>query len=162
VPIVAAIADTHMPRGSRRLPQECLRLLGRADLILHLGDVVAESVLTELREIAPVGAVRGNADLPELQAKLPERLVVEVGGARLGLVHVPGPKAGRETRLLRALPGCDAIVFGHTHRPEAYRHAGVWLLNPGSPTERRRAACRSMLLLTIRDGLVTPELVELP
>jgi putative phosphoesterase len=87
-----------------------VRELERADLILHAGDVTAAAVLRELEAYAPVEAVRGNMDEPALQAVLPERRVVEVEGARIGLVHIPGPRAGREARLASWFPGCDAVV----------------------------------------------------
>lgn len=150
---VAVIADTHLPRGSRRLPDACVRELERADLILHGGDVVAASVLRELEAYASVEAVFGNMDEPALREALPERRVVEVEGVRIGLVHVPGPAAGREERLLSWFPDCDAVVFGHTHVPQLERHGGAWILNPGSPTERRRAPQRSMLVLHVARGL---------
>jgi putative phosphoesterase len=133
----------------------------RADLVLHGGDLVAASVLDELGAFAPVEAVLGNMDEPALAALLPERRVVEVGGARIGMVHVPGPAAGREARLLRRFPGCEAIVYGHTHVAQVERVDGVWVLNPGSPTERRRAPARSILVLEVEDGEIRPELVTL-
>jgi uncharacterized protein len=128
-----------MPRGSRRLPDACLRRLESAALILHAGDVVAASVLEELRELAPVEAVAGNMDDAELLAVLPERRVVEAGDARIGLVHDAGPRVRRGERLVAAFPGCAAVVYGHTHLPEVSRSGDAWILNPGSPTERRGA-----------------------
>ena len=83
---------------------------------------------------------------------LPKELVVEAGGARIGMAHVPGPGAGRAERLARRFPGCDAVVYGHTHLPEVVRQGAVWILNPGSPTERRRAPSHTMLLLEIEAG----------
>jgi uncharacterized protein len=99
-----------------------------------------------------VEAVFGNMDEPALQAALPERRVVEVDGVRIGLVHVPGPRAGREERLLSWFPGCAAVVYGHTHLPQVERHRDAWILNPGSPTERRRAPARSLLVLETAPG----------
>jgi putative phosphoesterase len=160
--LVAAISDTHLPRGARRLPEACLERLRGADLILHGGDFSALSVLAELRALGPpVQGVHGNADEPALRELLPGELVVEVGGARLGLVHDPGAAAGREERLVRWFPGCDAVLFGHTHLPVVDRHGDVWLLNPGSPTERRRGPFHSMLLLEIEAGEIRPELLRL-
>jgi putative phosphoesterase len=162
VTIVAAISDTHLPRGARRLPEPCLERLRRADAILHCGDVSTVAVLAELRALGPpVHAVRGNVDEAALHRLLPEELVVEVGGARIGMVHVPGPAAGRADRLVRRFPGCAAVVFGHTHLPQVERHDGIWLLNPGSPTERRRAPFHSLLELAIEGGEIRPELVRL-
>jgi uncharacterized protein len=148
-----------MPRGSRRLPKECLRRLESAELILHGGDVVAPAVLEALRELAPVEAVAGNMDEAELLAELPERRVVEVGSARIGMVHVPGPRLGRGERLVAAFPGCDAVVYAHTHVPEVALVGGVWILNPGSPTERRSAPVHSMVMLEVESGEIRPELV---
>ena len=126
-----------------------MRELERADLIMHAGDVVTAAVLRELEAYAPVEAVFGNMDEPALQAALPERRVVEVAGARIGLVHIPGPRAGREERLRGWFPVCDAVVYGHTHEPQVEQQAGTWILNPGSPTERRRAPARSMFVLRL-------------
>jgi putative phosphoesterase len=159
---IAALSDTHLPRGARRLPEACLERLRDADLILHGGDFSALSVLEELRALGPpVQAVYGNADEPALRELLPKELVVEAGGARIGMIHIPGPAAGREERLLRRFPGCGAVLFGHTHVPLVERHGDVWLLNPGSPTERRRAPFHSMLLLEIAGGEIRPELLRL-
>jgi predicted phosphodiesterase len=77
------------------------------------------------------------------------------------MVHIPGPPAGRAERLVRRFPGCEAVVYGHTHIPEVTQHGGVWILNPGSPTERRRAPMRTMLMLRIEEETIEPELVEL-
>jgi putative phosphoesterase len=160
--LVAAIADTHLPRGARRLPPACVERLRAADLILHAGDVVGVDVLRALQGLGPpLHAVHGNVDDAEVRRLLPERTTVEAGGARIGLVHVPGPRKGREERLVRRFPGCDAVLYGHTHVPQVDRHEGVWILNPGSPTERRRAPGHTMLVLAIDGGRIEPELVAL-
>jgi putative phosphoesterase len=130
--------------------------------VLHGGDLVAASVLDRLRAFAPVEAVLGNMDEPALAGLLPEQRVVEVGEALIGMVHVPGAAASREARLLGRFPGCHAVVYGHTHVPQVERVEGVWVLNPGSPTERRRAPTRSMLVLEVESGEIRPTLVTLP
>jgi uncharacterized protein len=159
---VAVISDTHMPRGTRTLPEECLERLRAADLILHAGDLVARSFLEELRRLGPpVEAVHGNVDEPALRTLLPKTRVVEVGEVRIGMTHVPGPRAGREARLAGRFPGCAAVVYGHTHLPHVELVGGVWILNPGSPTERRRAPSRTMLDLAVRRSELVPLLVEL-
>jgi putative phosphoesterase len=133
-----------------------------ADLIIHGGDFSAASVLEELRALGPpVQAVYGNADEPALRELLPKELVVEVEEARIGVVHIPGPAAGRGERLVRRFPGCGAVVFGHTHLPVVERHGGVWLLNPGSPTERRRGPFHSFLRLSVAGREIRPQLVEI-
>ncbi|HEV2592546.1 MAG TPA: metallophosphoesterase family protein [Gaiellaceae bacterium] len=159
---VAVISDTHMPRGSRALPQECVDRLAAADLILHGGDVTEGAVLETLGELGPLHAVYGNMDSPDLRASLPKEHVVEAGGARIGMVHIPGPAAGRSARLVARFPQCDAVVYGHTHIPEVSREGATWILNPGSPTERRKAPSRTMLELEIENGEIRPLLVELP
>jgi uncharacterized protein len=159
--IVAVIADTHLPRGARRLPEDCVARLRAADLILHAGDVAAASVLEELAALGPpLHAVHGNMDDATLQRSLPETLVVDAGGLRIGMTHDPGPRVGREERLARRFPGCDAVVYGHTHIPQVERVGETWILNPGSPTERRRAPAHTMLVLAVEDGLIRPELIR--
>jgi putative phosphoesterase len=158
---VAVISDTHLPRGTRRLPDACVQQLEQADLILHGGDFVTATVLEELGAYGRVDAVFGNMDEPALKETLPKERVVEVGGARIGMVHIPGPHARRSERLRARFPDCDAVVYGHTHVPELTRHEGVWILNPGSPTERRRAPLHSLLVLEVDDGTIEPRLIEL-
>lgn len=158
---VAVIADTHLPRGSRRLPVECVDRLRRADVILHAGDFVTLGVLRELEQVAPVYGVLGNNDEPELADVLPERRVVELDGVRVGMVHEGGRSAGRAPRLAALFPGCDAVVYAHTHSPEVSREGRAWILNPGSPTERRRASSRAMLELSLHSGDIRPTLVTL-
>jgi uncharacterized protein len=135
--------------------------LERADLIVHAGDFVAASVLSELRAVGPVEAVYGNMDEPTLRESLPKERVVEVEGLRIGLVHIPGPTAEREARLVARFPGCAAVVYGHTHVPQVERFGDVWILNPGSPTERRRAPVHSMLVLEVAGEEIRPQLLAL-
>jgi putative phosphoesterase len=160
--LVAVISDTHQPRRERRLPDACVERLRAADLILHAGDVVAASFLDELRALGPpVDAVHGNMDDDTLKAVLPKEHVVEVDGVRIGMVHIAGPAVGREARLMTRFAGCAAVVYGHTHVAQVERLDGVWILNPGSPTERRRAPTRSMLELRVAGGRIEPHLVDL-
>jgi uncharacterized protein len=138
-----------------------VRLLEEADLVLHAGDIVSAGALEELASFGPVEAVMGNMDHADLHTTLPERRIVEVERVRIGLVHDAGPRAGREHRLRAAFPGCAVIVYGHTHVPQLERHGGVWIVNPGSPTERRSSPSRSMAVLRVSDGAVKPRLVRL-
>lgn len=156
--MIAVLADTHLPRGSRALPPACIELLARAALIVHAGDFTAVSVLESLEALGPpVVAVRGNVDDAVLQARLPLRTTVGAEGRRIGVVHDPGRAAGRHERLRWWFPGCSVIVYGHTHAPEVTRVGGLWIVNPGSPTERRRARAHTMIVL--ENGL--PTLIEL-
>jgi uncharacterized protein len=129
--------------------------------VLHAGDLVAFSVLTELSEVSPVEAVVGNMDDEALRATLPGRTIVEVEGVRIGMVHDGGPRVGREERLRALFPGCAAVVYGHTHVPQLELHGDVWILNPGSPTERRAAPSHSMAVLRVTGGALEPTLVSL-
>jgi uncharacterized protein len=132
-------------------------LLETADAIVHVGDFTMTAFLDELRSFAPVAAVHGNMDEAALRVELPERAVIEAEGLRIGLVHDAGAATGRHDRLLAAFPGCAAIAYGHTHMPEVSQAGAVWILNPGSPTERRRAAGHTMIVV---DGGV-PRLIGL-
>jgi putative phosphoesterase len=159
---IAIISDTHMPRGPRRLPADCIERLRAADLIVHAGDLVRMSVLRALQELGEVVAVHGNVDVPEVRAALPERTVVVAGGARLGLIHDAGPSAGRPARLRRLFPDADAVIFGHSHIAlQARTPDGFQIFNPGSPTERRRAPGHTMGLARAREATVTFELIPL-
>jgi uncharacterized protein len=160
--IAAVISDTHLPRGTRRIPEACLARLRAADLILHAGDVTAASALGELKALGPpVRAVHGNMDDAVLRVQLPGTFVVEVAGLRIGMTHDAGPRAGREERLVQRFPGCAAVVYGHTHEPQVERVGDAWILNPGSPTERRRAPSHTMLVLEVAGGAISPELIQL-
>ncbi len=144
------------------LPDECRRLLSRADLVLHGGDFVSVQFLEELRAIGPpVEGVHGNMDEPALKAALPKQHVVEIDGLRIGMVHDAGPRVRREARLAARFADCEAVIYGHTHIPQVERFQHLWVLNPGSPTERRSAPAHSMLVLRVKGRRITPELVTL-
>jgi uncharacterized protein len=156
---LAIISDTHMPRGTRAIPPACLERCRAADAILHAGDLSDVVVLELLRSLGPpVHAIHGNVDSDALTAELPGRLEVEFDAVRIGMLHVPGPAAGRVQRLRTAFPACDAVVFGHTHMPQHGELDGFQIFNPGSPTERRRAPVHTMGVATIDGGEITFEL----
>ena len=159
---VAIISDTHMPRGARAIPEGCLERCRAADAILHAGDLIDVAVLELLRSLGPpVHAISGNVDTEAVRRLVPARLQLDLGGARIGMLHIPGPAAGRLERLRAAFPRCDAVIFGHTHMPEHEERDGFQIFNPGSPTERRRAPAHTMGLATIEDGRVEFELLAL-
>ena len=159
---IAIIADTHMPRGARRLPEQCVVRLEAADLILHAGDLMRLPVLRELERYGPVVAVHGNADDAEVRAALPAAASVEAGGSTIGLIHDAGPATRRIERLRRRFPEADAVVFGHSHIPlHECAPDGFQIFNPGSPTERRRAPHHTMGIATVQGGRVTFELIAL-
>ncbi|MGN6216682.1 MAG: metallophosphoesterase family protein [Solirubrobacterales bacterium] len=146
--MIAVIADTHMPKGERALPPECVRRIREAEALIHAGDLSAASVLAELESLCPVvHAVHGNVDEAELRRRLPATVEIEVGGRTVAVVHDSGPAQGRLARLRARFPAADAVVFGHSHLPLHEEEGGFQIFNLGSPTERRRAPRRSMGLL---------------
>ena len=146
------IADTHIPGRARALPDAVLAAADAADLIVHAGDWVAASVLDELERHGEVLGVYGNNDGGDLRARLPEVARRRVEDVRLAVVHETGASTGREKRMDAAYPDTDVLVFGHSHIPwDTTTPAGLRLLNPGSPTDRRRQPHKTFLTLTI-DG----------
>jgi putative phosphoesterase len=134
------LADTHVPRRARDLPAEVWDEVARADVVLHAGDWVEPSLLDELSaRAARLVACWGNNDGAELRSRLPERADVVLAGLHVTVVHETGASAGRETRMSRQYPETDVLVFGHSHIPwDTTTDTGLRLLNPGSPTDRRR------------------------
>lgn len=153
--IVALIADTHRTADrAADLPREVWDLVAEADVVLHAGDITDQAVLDLLAERAggPVHAVLGNNDRG-LEGGLPERLTLDLGGVAVGMVHDSGPACGRARRLHAMFPDADLVVFGHSHIPwDDVGVAGQRLLNPGSPTQRRRQPVATVSRLTISDG----------
>ncbi|WP_448006231.1 metallophosphoesterase family protein [Agromyces bauzanensis] len=134
------LSDTHIPARAKRLPDQVWRAVDRADVVIHAGDWVDIATLDaiEARAARLIG-VWGNNDGPALRARLPEVAVAELDGIRFGVVHETGAKAGREARMDVVHEGVDVLVFGHSHIPwDTVTPRGIRLLNPGSPTDRRR------------------------
>jgi putative phosphoesterase len=162
--LIAVLADTHMPRGARRLPPACVERIAAADLLIHAGDFMTLEVLRELEAIGPpVAGVHGNMDGAELRRLLPAERVVEAEGARIAVVHDAGPRARRLERMRHRFgERADAVVFGHSHLPLHERaEDGFQIFNPGSPTERRRAPAHTMGMARVARGRVEFELIEL-
>lgn len=176
---IGVISDTHLAGGglhpkkmaSRIINQvsESLEDLARlvrphftgVDLILHAGDFVCYDVITALEEFAPVEGVAGNMDTSEISSRLPGKKVVSVGGLKIGLVHGWGAPAGLPEKLRREFEDVDCIVFGHTHHPFQEKVGGIFMFNPGSPTDRRWAASHSIGLLQLGPSLKS-EIIPLP
>jgi len=157
---IAVISDTHLPRGTRRLPEDCVARLKAADLIVHAGDLIRLSVLRELEAYGPVVAVHGNVDDDDVRQTLPAEAKLEADGATIAVIHDAGPAKGRMARLRRRFPDADAVIFGHSHLPLHERaEDGFQIFNPGSPTERRRAPRHTMGTASVEDGRVRFELI---
>lgn len=149
------ISDTHIPGRARRLPDAVLAAADAADLVIHAGDWVAASVLDELERHAEVLGVYGNNDGADLRARLPEVAHRTIEGVRFSVVHETGAAGRREMRMDAAFPDTDVLVFGHSHIPWDTRSPrGMRLLNPGSPTDRRRQPVHTMMTAVIDDGKV--------
>lgn len=162
---ILVLSDTHVPYRAPDLPLPVWQAAEQADLILHAGDVVEAWVLAALRRLAPVLAVHGNVDGAELLAALPAARVVEVAGVRIGLTHGHrgrGRTTAERARAAFAAGGVDAVVFGHSHEPCLERGPdGALLVNPGSPTDPRRAPRPSFAWLRVEAGRVEAEHVYL-
>ena len=148
------ISDTHVPARARRLPDAVWRAVDGADLVIHAGDWVDVATLDALDErAARLVGVAGNNDGAELHARLGEFARVELDGLCVGVVHETGPATGREARLDAAYDALDVLVFGHSHIPwDTVTPRGIRLLNPGSPTDRRRQPVCTMLTAVADSG----------
>lgn len=150
---VLLLADTHVPRRARDLPAEVWAAVDAADVVLHAGDWVDVDLLDALEARARrLVACWGNNDGPDLRARLPEVARATLGGLRFAVVHETGPRTGREARCAEAFPDADVLVFGHSHIPwDTVAPGGLRLLNPGSPTDRRRQPTGTYLTARVVD-----------
>jgi uncharacterized protein len=160
---VVVTGDTHIgPRRRRPLPRALLAACDGADHILHTGDVTDPSLLDELAALAPLDGVAGNCDGWDVAARLPAEQVIELGGVPIALVHDAGRERDRRAVLRAHFPGARAVCFGHSHLPVCDDADGLLLLNPGSPTERRRAPWQSYAELAIEeDGALDARIIRL-
>jgi uncharacterized protein len=153
---VVVLSDTHAPRRWRQCPPRVAAHLRAADLILHAGDVCTASVLTELTGYAPVVAVAGNNDGPDVAAwGAAEMAELDLEGLAVAMIHDSGPKTGRLARMRRRFPSADLVVFGHSHIPLDESADGFRIFNPGSPTDRRRQPHGTIGLLRVEAGRLT-------
>ena len=157
---VLVLADTHVPDHAKALPPDVVAALAGVDLILHAGDVTSAELLEQLDRHAPVRAALGNNDGPDVEewgAK--EEVEIDVDGVRIAMVHIAGPRRGRDRRLRRRFPRAGVIVFGHSHIPVDEEFDGIRLFNPGSPTWKRRQPVPTFGLLEIGAGEVRTRIV---
>ena len=151
------IADTHVPKRARDLPPQVWDAVDAADVVIHAGDWVEPGLLDALEARSRrLVACWGNNDGEELRRRLPERADVELGGLRFTVTHETGASGGREARMAKAYPDTDVLVFGHSHIPwDTTAETGLRLLNPGSPTDRRRQPHCTFMTATAADGTLT-------
>jgi putative phosphoesterase len=148
------LADTHVPKRARDLPARVWAEVADADVVIHAGDWVSPQLLNALEaRAARLVACWGNNDGPELRSRLPERADVTLAGLRVTVVHETGAASGREARMSLRYSDTDVLVFGHSHIPwDTTTPTGLRLLNPGSPTDRRRQPFCTYMTVTVADG----------
>jgi putative phosphoesterase len=157
------VADTHVPKRARALPEQVWAAVGDADVVFHAGDWVSPDLLDEFeqRSTRLIG-VYGNNDGDELRRRLPEKVSVTLDGVRFSMIHETGQAKGREQRCEALFPDADVLVFGHSHIPwDTVAPGGLRLLNPGSPTDRRRQpVCTYMTAVVVNGSVTDVQLVE--
>ncbi len=144
---VGVLSDTHIPSTVRALPSVLYDIFKNVDLIIHCGDIVELSVLDELRAIAPVEAVAGNMDDVEVHHSLPDKKVLTLGRFRTGIIHGKYKIDIQQEMIRKQFNDVDLIVYGHSHTPFWGKVEGVYLLNPGSPTDKRYAPYNSVAII---------------
>lgn len=155
------LADTHIPARAKRMPDAVLQAMDAADVVVHAGDWVDVTTLDLLEQRSRrFHGVFGNNDGPELRARLPEVARFTVEELDVAVIHETGPARRREERMDAAFPGTDLLVFGHSHIPwDTTSPAGMRLLNPGSPTDRRRQPVCTMMTVSIDGRRISPQLI---
>ena len=151
------LADTHLPRRARDLPAEVWDEVDRSDVVVHAGDWVDVAALDALeRRATTLLACWGNNDGPDVRGRLPEVARAVLSGIRIAVVHQTGAATSRERRAASTFPDTDLLVFGHSHIPwDTTAPGGLRLLNPGSPTDRRRQPAGTYMTAELRAGAIT-------
>ncbi len=157
---LVVLGDTHLtPSSARDLPSRAWDEIASADLVLHTGDVTAMDLLERIATVAPVVAVRGNNDIG--LDELDDRWTDLIEGVRVAMVHDSGPSRGRDSRMRSWFPDAHLVCFGHSHAPvNEIGVDGQWLLNPGSPTQRRRQPVHTIAVVTVDGDHSGPQLIE--
>ncbi len=158
---IGVISDTHLSKPGQRIPDPALRLFENVELIIHAGDLSILAAIDQLSAYAPVEAVQGNVEQPEVIAALPIKRTLVVGGCEIGIVHILGERIHYPRNARREFPTARVVVFGHSHIPHNEEAGGVLLLNPGSATTRRTQPHCTIAILTIEDGQPSAEIIAL-
>lgn len=157
--LVSVIADTHIKAPGKDLPESAYEWIRKSDVVIHAGDLVNNIILERLEQSAPaVYAVLGNNDHG---VNLPLFAEIELDGVPIAVIHDSGPRDGRRRRMRKQFPNARIVVYGHSHIPECSDEDGLLLLNPGSPTDKRRQPVHTMAILRLNDGDFVAEIVNL-
>ncbi len=153
--IIGVLSDTHIPKRAKALPSALLSTFQHVDHIIHAGDILSLDVIRQLEELAPVTAVAGNVDPPEMKDRFGDKKILTFGAFRIGVVHGHGKSGSTVSRALAAFQNdtVDCIVFGHSHIPYNQYHSRVLMFNPGSPTDKRRCSRFSFGIIELSDTL---------
>jgi uncharacterized protein len=155
------VSDTHIPDFAKAMPDAVLTEASQADMVLHAGDVTSPLVLDRLAEAAPVLCALGNGDGDEVARwGARSRIETRLDGVDIAMVHEAGPRKGRPRRLRRWFPEADLVVFGHSHIPMDITEEGIRLLNPGSPTWKRRQEAPTFAVVIVREGAIDARMVQ--
>jgi uncharacterized protein len=158
---IGVLSDTHIPQRGVRLPDAVLRHFEDVELMLHAGDLSTLAVLDQRSAYAPIEAVQGNVEQPEVVMALPLKRTLVVSGCEIGLVHILGERKHYRRNARREFPTARVVIFGHSHIPLLEDADGLMLLNPGSAMDRRQQPHCTIALLTITNGLPTAEIILL-
>jgi len=161
---IGLISDTHIPARAREIPKRVFEIFEKVDYIVHAGDLVDLSVIDKLEQLAPVLAVYGNMDGPEIRGKLPKMNSVKVFDWKIGVMHDPGTLFGiGKMREIAKQNGFNVLVYGHTHHPSIKWEGEILFINPGSPTNPLPPfiAKPTVALLKIMKDKIYPEIVTL-
>ncbi|HCW05279.1 MAG TPA: YfcE family phosphodiesterase [Clostridium sp.] len=157
---IGVISDTHIPKRAKALPEVVLKVFKDLDHIIHAGDIMSIGVLNTLKELAPVTAVAGNLDSPELTESLAEKKLLRLGGFTFGIFHGHGKKGKTLDRAIQSFQGhkVDCIIFCHSHIPYCQNHGDILLFNPVSPTDKRRNIYYSFGIIEV-NKTISPQLI---
>lgn len=158
---IVVLSDTHMPRSAEDLPAAVYEEIKKSDMIMHAGDFVEIEILNKLRKLKPTNAVCGNMDSQAIRDELKQKMIIEIGKFKIGLIHGYGAPAGLIDTVKAEFTGVDAIVFGHTHSPVNTSKDGILFFNPGSPTDTVFAKTNSFGILEITDDGIKAKIEKL-
>jgi len=161
---IGLISDTHIPTRAKQVPREIFKIFENTDYIIHAGDLVSLNVIDDLEQLAPVLAVCGNMDGPEIRGKLLKTSSFKIFNWKIGVTHNPGTLLGMtKMREITHTNNFDVLVYGHTHTSNIKWETNTLYINPGSPTNPATPFINkpSVALLRITKENITPEIIHI-